>query len=481
MTPARAQEATPAADGSQIAYGVPITGQLNDDSPSVRYDFEALRGEVIAISLSVTSGDLDPLLYLLDNNGVLLAGGDDSEGSLAIEIEALRIPDNGTYTLVVARFGYGVGTTSGDYQLTIERIGVSSEQGSTLRYGDFVINTISDVEPLVYYLFTAQRGDIVNISMDTVSGDLDPYLQVVDSSSTLLAANDDVPGSFSLDAEISSLVIQQDGVYVIIASRYGQAAGGSTGTFVLTLDTSQNSGLGNTPQTAQQLLIGDVVENEITAQRIARYYYFDAAQNDIVSIRLTRLGSSLDPLLILTDSELNPLVENDDAETGQTVNSAINNYLIPATGRYYIIATRYQREEGTTSGRFRLEFQGQGNAFDAVAGDVGRITYGTTVTGFIDDLSPELRWAFWGTAGDAITVSMTRGDGNLDAVVRILNDLEEQLVSDDDSGNEQDARIDRYVLPRTGVYYLIATRYSGAEGDAHTSGSFTLVLARRFN
>ncbi|MFN8374905.1 MAG: PPC domain-containing protein [Anaerolineae bacterium] len=358
-------------------------------------------------------------------------------------------------------------------------VAVCPEQGSTLRYGDFVINTISDVEPLHT---CSQRGDIVNISMDTVSGDLDPYLQVVDSKvRRCWRPTTMFPVPSSPDAEISSLVIQQDGVYVIIASRYGQAAGGSTGTFVLTLNTAQNSGLGNTPQTAQQLLVGDVVENEITAQRVARYYYFDAAQNDIVSIRLTRLGSSLDPLLILTDSDLNPLVENDDAETGQTVNSAINNYLIPATGRYYIIATRYQREQGTTSGRFRLEFQGQGNAFDSVAGDVGRITYGTTVTGFIDDLSPELRWAFWGTAGDAITVSMTRGDGNLDAVVRILNDLEEQLVSDDDSGNEQDARIDRYVLPRTGVYYLIATRYSGAEGDAHTSGSFTLVLARRFN
>jgi hypothetical protein len=76
---------------------------------------------------------------------------------------------------------------------------------------------------------------------------------------------------------------------------------------------------------------------------------------------------------------------------------------------------------------------------------------------------------------------MTRGAGNLDPVVMILNDTQQQLTSDDDSGNEQDARIERYVLPRTGVYYLVASRYSGTESDAHTSGSFTLVLARRYD
>jgi hypothetical protein len=475
-----AQDATPVPDGT-LAYGVPVTGTLDSDTPSANYTFDAQRGEVIAISLSVTSGDLDPLLYLLDAAGNVLAGGDDSEGSLAIEIEALRMPDSGTYTLIVARFGYGVGTTQGEYQLSLERVGVSSEQGSTLRYGDFIIYTITDTEPIVYYLFTAQRGDIVNISMDTVSGDLDPYLQVVDSNATLLAANDDVSGSLSLDARVSDLVIQEDGVYVIIASRYGQAAGSSTGTFVLTIDTAQNSGLGNTPQTAQQLLLGDVVENEITAQHFTRYYYFDAAQNDIISIRMTRLGSGLDPLLILADSSLNTLVENDDAQAGETVNAAINNYLIPATGRYYVIATRFERDAGTTVGRYRLELQSLGNAFDGVPGDVGRISYGTTVTGYIDDLSPELLWAFWGESGDTITIAMTRGDGNLDPVVALLNDTRQQLVSDDDSGNEQDARIDRYVLPRTGIYYIRATRYSGTTGDARTSGSFTLVLARRFN
>jgi hypothetical protein len=480
VVPLRAQEDTPDAD-TQLSYGVPMTGELDGDTPSISYTFDAQRGEVISITLSVVSGDLDPLLYLLDANNNVLVGGDDSEGSTAINIEALRMPDIGTFTLVVARFGYSLGSTSGEFVLTVDRIGVSSEQGSTLRYGDFVINTITDIEPLVYYLFTAQRGDIVNISMDTVSGTLDPYLQVVDSNATLLTANDDVPGSFSLDAQVSDLVIQEDGVYVIIASRYGQAAGNSTGTFVLTLNTSADSGLGNTPQTAQRLVMGDVVENEITAQRPVRYYYFDASQNDIISIRMTRLGSGLDPLIALTDSNLNQILENDDAESGETVNSAITNYMIPATGRYYIIATRYLREEGTTTGRFRLELQGQGNAFDGVSNDVGRITYGTTVTGFIDDLAPSLIWAFWGQSGDVITVSMTRGDGNLDPVVIILNDTQQQLTSDDDSGNEQDARIDRYTLPRTGVYYVVASRYSGTEGDAHTSGSFTLVLARRYD
>jgi len=57
-------------------------------------------------------------------------------------------------------------------------------------------------------------------------------------------------------------------------------------------------------------------------------------------------------------------------------------------------------------------------------------------------------------AGDVITVSMTRSDGDLDPFLRLLNGDLNSLVSDD---------------------------YSGSTGNANTSGSFILVLARRFD
>ncbi len=78
--------------------------------------------------------------------------------------------------------------------------------------------------------------------MQRASGDLDPALQIVNSDAEVIAENDDSPGT--LDAAINGFIIRDDGVYVIIASRFGQAAGRSKGSFALTLNAGAESGLG---------------------------------------------------------------------------------------------------------------------------------------------------------------------------------------------------------------------------------------------
>lgn len=466
--------------GSSLSFGAANTGRITNANPRAAYYFDALRGDVIAVSLTVTEGDLDPLLLVLDDTGAVLASLDDSAGSRAPQVASLVIPRSGRYFVVVARFGYALGTTAGAYELRIERVGVSSASGSTLRYGDQVINRISDMQPQLYYTFRAQRGDIVNIYMRRVSGDLDSYLQVVDERAFVLADNDDLIGSLlPLDAGIEGLVIERDGTYVIVASRYGQAAGTSSGSFVLTLEEARNSGLGNTPQTAYPLLLGDVVDGTITNDHISRYYRFQASANDLITVRMSRTSGSLDAFLTLTDANLVTLATDDDGGGGQ--NARLDQFLIPADGTYYIIASRFEGEAGKTAGGYRLELQSLGNAFDGVPEGVARIGYGVTMTGSISNDAPEALYAFRANAGDIVTVTMSRSDGDLDPVVSLLDASRNELVSDDDSGPGQDARIERFTMPASGVYYVRASRYSGTNGNANTSGSYVLVLARRLN
>lgn len=473
-----AQEETPEAD-TGVDYGTRISGTINNQTPRQAYFFEGLRGEFVSITIEVTNGNLDPVLVVLDNSGNLVASLDDTAQSRNPRIDSLRIPRSDRYYVIVGRFGYTLGTTTGSYDLSIDRVGISFESGSTLRYGDSVINNITNMNSQLYYSFRAERGDIVNIKMQRVAGNLDPYLQVVNSNAFVIAANDEILGSGSLDAEIESLVVEEAGTYVIIASRFGQAAGTSTGSFVLEIDLAQNSGLGNSAQTAVPILSGSVVEGELNANQFARYYTFQAAANDLVTLRMNRVEGSLDSFLVLANAGLQEIASDDDNGGGQ--NAQISEFVIPASGLYYIIATRFDREDGTTQGRYRLELQSLGNAFDNVAEDIQRISYGTTITGRIDDNTPQILYAFWGVEGDVLTVSMDRGDGDLDSVVSILNDIQRPLVSNDDGGGGQNARIDRYVIPTTGTYYVRAARYSGDNGNANTSGSFILVLARRFN
>lgn len=462
-----------------LEFGVPVDGALGNSIPRVLYRFDGLRGEVLNITMRATSGSLDTVLLLLDSSGTVIATNDDSEGTSNSHIEGLRVQQSDTFTLIAGRFGFGLGSTNGGYTLMLERVGVSSASGSALRYGDSIINNITNMAPVLYYSFRAQRGDLINVQMQRISGDLDPVLQVVNSNAFVVAENDDVLGSPTLDAAISGLLIEQTGTYIIVATRFGQAAGMSSGNFVLTLDTAQNSGFGNSPQAAVPIQPGDVLDGELTERVFTRYYRFDAVQNDLVTVMMNRTSGSVDSFLAIADANLRELVTDDDGGGGQ--NSKIESYLIPADGTYYVVATRFERESGTTVGGYRLDFQSLGNAFDGVPEDVQRIAYGTTVTGRIDDAAPQLIYAFRGVEGDVLTVSMNRGDGDLDPVLSILNDTQRPLVSNDDGGGGQNARIDRYVIPQTGIYYIRATRYSGEEGNSATSGSFIVVLARRFD
>jgi hypothetical protein len=464
-----------------LIYGSAISGRVDNQTPREVHFFEGLRGEVVSIDLQVTGGDLDPVLAVYDAAGTLVASLDDSVGDNAPDLPSLRLPNSDRYFVAVSRFGYALGTTGGSYALRVERVGVSSASGSMLRYGDQVINSINNMTPQLYYSFRASQGDIVNVRMRRVSGDLDPYLQVVDSNAVVLADNDDALGSSTpFDSNIDSLVIEQDGTYVIVASRYGQSAGASSGNFVLVVETADNSGLGNTPQAAVPIRMGQTINSELSVDQFTKYYRFEANADDIVTVRMSRGPTgALDSYLVLADAGLSELTNDDDSGGGQ--NALIDQYRIPSTGTYYVIATRFEREAGQTTGAFRLEFQSLGNAFEEIEVGVERIAYGMTITGSINDETPEWLYAFWGVEGDVITVSMNRGDGNLDPIVSLLNGDQNLMISDDDSGGGQNARIGEFRIPVTGTYYVRAARFTEEDAAANTEGSFVLVLARRFN
>lgn len=474
VLPAQAQDE--AQDQTGVSYGGRINGDITNAEPRTVYYFDGLRGEVVSISLTATGGNLDPVLSVLDSNGSAVIDVDDTHGSRNVVIDAWSVPASGRYYVVVGRFGYGMGSTTGSFELDVERVGVSSASGSALRFGDSVINNINNLQPQVYYSFQAQRGDIINVRMQRNSGDLDPYLQVVNSKTFVVADNDDILGSGSLDAAVNGLLIEEAGTYVIVATRYGETAGTSSGRFILTLEQAQNSGLGNSAQAAEPMLYGASVNGEVTERSYEKYYVFDAKQNDLISIRMNRETGSVDSFLVLADANLQELAIDDDGGGGQ--NAKIDGYLIPADGKYYIIATRLDRESGTTAGRFRLDLQSLGNAFDGVPEGMQRLSYGTTITGRIDETTPEITFAFFGTEGDAVTVSLNRGDGDLDPVLNILDSNQNVVKQDDDGGGGQNARIARYVLPRTGIYYLRAMRFSGTDGNVNTQGGFILVLAK---
>jgi hypothetical protein len=244
----------------------------------------------------------------------------------------------------------------------------------------------------------------------------------------------------------------------------------------LSVYEGQFSGLGNSNLAPQDILYNQTIEDTITTDQFQKYYSFQAQENDIISISMNQASQNLDSYLILADINLTPMIEDDDDGGGK--NALINNYRIPATGTYVVIAMRYGADNGTTQGNFRLQIQLKGSAFEGVADYIPRINYGTNIPDYLYTDDPESLYVFWGDQGEIVTITMNRVDGNLDPVLELLDFQQVRMLRDDDSGGNGNAAIERYTLPYTGVYYIFARRYNGQNGDSNTSGNAITFLVK---
>jgi hypothetical protein len=245
----------------------------------------------------------------------------------------------------------------------------------SIEYGDTVEGEISDDEPVILYTFEGSEGDVVTITMiDTSrSGELDPYIQLVNEDGDVLTDNDDhddadLPDNF--DSQITEFELEDDGTYIIVASRFGQENGSSEGEYELTLDDGGNSG-GNDDDDDDggdggdggdieiiDIEYGDSVEGEISDDEEFVVYAFEASEGDVVTITMidTSRSGDLDPYLQLADSEGEVIADNDDhddADLDDSLDSQITEFEIEEDGTYFIVATRFSGE-----GEFELTLEG---------------------------------------------------------------------------------------------------------------------------
>ncbi|MBN1964690.1 MAG: pre-peptidase C-terminal domain-containing protein, partial [Anaerolineae bacterium] len=262
------------------------------------------------------------------------------------------------------------------------------------------------------------------------------------------------------------------GRYTITASRFGGLSGTSQGSFVLTVNTAPTSGLGLSPDAALFIRYGDSLAGSIDDEHSFHYYTFGAQRGDIVTISLERATGTLDPFMLLLNTQRSVIQEDDDSGSGR--NALMQSFSIPETGNYYILATRYEREAGDTSGDYVLRLEGVTGEAPIVAPGTLTILYNSSVNGEISNATPSTAYAFLAHAGDVITVEMTARGGDLDPLLLLFDTDSVQLAADDDSGPGQDARIANFTIPADGTYYIIATRYEFQSGT--TSGSYSLSL-----
>lgn len=251
------QTAADAATPPQaIAIGQSRAGALSSDGDSQvagryvdRYEFTGRRGQRVDLNVS---GDFDTMLTLSGPGNYSVRNDDDTtagEPTLNSRILA-TLPADGRYVIAVTSYGRG---DTGDYALAtdLNRSQIADTEfidadAEPLAFGRTLTSelgkddeTLNSGEYLERYSFTGRRGQPVTV--DLSSDEFDTYLILRTPSGEQIDIDDT---GDSLNSRFER-VLEEDGVYTIVATSYAPAA---TGRFQLAL----SEGTSRIPANARQ-------------------------------------------------------------------------------------------------------------------------------------------------------------------------------------------------------------------------------------
>lgn len=473
-------------DAIVLVYGASVEGTLDSTTYEVVYTFVGQAGDVVTIAMEADkdNGNLDSTLMLLDAEGsTILAFNDDYDfSSLDARIEGFVLPADGPYLIIATRFDGQDGLSRGDFRLSLalgDMVSIPSATSSTLSYGESATGTITQANYEYEFSFVGTASEIINITMQATSGDLDPLLILYGPSGDVLSFNDDINTALGNYDSSLTFRLPQDGEYTILATRFDGEGGISSGGFILNLRS------GDVESETITIRYGDSVVGQIDAVLYEQHYIFEGSAGDVVTIEMTATSSDLDPYLMLYGPDNEQLIVNDDIDIGQgNFNARITRYSLPQDGLYTIVATRFDGAFGVSTGDYVLTFSNAagvvrepvGGSVEALTTAAAQIRYGETVTGRIDSTHLEDRYVFQAEVGDVVTIVMNTTNGNLDTYLSVLNAAGVEVAFNDNHvrGATQDSRISLKIR-EAGTYTIVATRYGVYYGK--TNGDYELRIA----
>ncbi len=413
LTPFAAQISAPQPLGGRTA----IRSRIDRNNQVDVWSFEGAAGQVVNIAMNaVEGGSLDPQLILLGPDRAVLASNDDADENTRNALIANQLlPANGTYLIIATRFGKNIGGTEGNYELILSGTGAlaiaqtpvaplsTPESGGPVGAPTQVIGGVGlaglPVGALNISLTWNNRADVRLLIRDPENRSLFSDNRNIPSGG-ILARQDNLNCNNPTSAPITYAVWQADrlvaGTYEVqvwlrnlcgetLLPTYAlnvdvrgqqvlsvQEQPDLNGrlyvtTFTIAPDGTVSAGRGAVFFREALRDIGDVRDRADTAEALIygrpsfgsvddatpfTVYTFQARAGDRVRISMRATRGTLDPALYLLDPSGIQLAFNDDAAPND-INSQIDA-VIPADGRYIIIATRFGALTGGTSGSFEV-------------------------------------------------------------------------------------------------------------------------------
>jgi hypothetical protein len=299
--------------GGDLEYGDTATGSLDWSGEREEWRFEGEEGDTVAISMVGQGALYDTYLELYGPDGSPLISNDDGGGGLSSLIQDFRLPEDGEYLIIARAYGSEIGP----YEITLNEVQITE---NPISYGRSADGELTNTTSREYWIFEGEAGDIITIIMEGQGALDDVVLELYSPDGAYLAQGG---GDYSGSAEISALLLTQDGDYRIIATSWS----GETGRYELLVGPADIQ--------EQRISYGDTEESELTEEQPREYWTFQGREGDVVTIGMEGLGSFSDTYLELYGPYRMPLTQNDDG--GEGLFALIEDYELPEDGEYLIV------------------------------------------------------------------------------------------------------------------------------------------------
>lgn len=473
-----------------LQVGQAVTNTFVPQTPSLSYIVNARIGDLITLSMfaSDANSGVQPGIELLDLGLNVL---EREEGDRFATLR-MTIPRSAPYIIRAINLNPAA---SGDFNLRLTSVPVDIETFAPMpiSYNSQETGELIETRPLRYYRFSGKTGELVTISMNSVSSPLDSFVVLMDSDLNELASNNDA--GVGRDARITQYRLPKDGEYFILATRAGLEQGQSTGAYRIAL-TAGEIDLTDGVLSATLTWTGVADLNLLVRDPRGRIVSWSSPESPTggrlqIDSNTGCQTPSDEPVEHIYWDQLTP----GDYDVWAWYQDGCGRVL-PV--EYQLVIRGGDQVVTTQSGtinigqRFdiplRVVSDGQAFALDSgtvtspspqqrasEGGDVP-ILVGDTVTGRLDSETYARFYRFTGEAGETIVITADRVSGDLDPIV-VLRDADNNnlpgATNDDANPSTSDARLE-YTLPETGEYVIAVTRFGVRDGT--TSGDFRLTL-----
>lgn len=366
---------------------------------------------------------------------------------------------------------------------------------------------ISNETNYVTYSFAGTGGELVTIDMRATSPALDTLLLLLDANGNLVAANDDIEFGIT-NSSIVNWRLPVDGVYYVVASRYGKQIGGTEGTFELVVS-------GPTADLPSALLALNLPDGDIEIslvwntdadlQLLVRDPVGDSVFDDSRFVNSggilgadgnvgCRPSESDQPVSYVYwprgflrpgSYEIEVWFQNDCLDTRPvefTLTGIVGDEVIfverqrPLPGQRYV-KSFIVNPDGTSTANLG-GFVGGSETLDYLAerDNAIPVVSGQPVFGNLSAINTFDVYSFEGQIGDVVTISMESSGSALDTKLFLISPSGIEIAENDDAvpSETTNSLISDVTLTEDGTYLIIATRFATIYGG--TVGGYSLTF-----